>query len=172
VTAAVLPSRGDHANLASSVDRPADRHRDSDCLIDFDIVRSGDDMPKMTNVVVSDDFNKITFTEGDQWRHELTLVSKYKATHVWRLGVNVPNGDRRRSVMPRIPGFQASFADRNCGDSQAAQQFSPDKDVSFRYTNSPFTRTTDWERLRDVVVSIFSIRRCRLAAVRRRRGSR
>jgi hypothetical protein len=125
VTAAVLPSRGDHADRASSVYRPADRHRDSDCLIDFDIVRSGDDMPKMTNVVVSDDFNKITFTEGDQWRHELTLVNKYKATHVWRLGVNVPNGDRRRSMMPRIPGFQASSADRNCGDSQAAQQFSP-----------------------------------------------
>jgi len=53
-------------------------------ILDFDIVRSGDNMPKMTNVVVSDDFTSITFTEGDQWRHELTLVNKYEASHVWR----------------------------------------------------------------------------------------
>jgi hypothetical protein len=53
-------------------------------ILDFDIVRSGDNTPKMTNVVVSDDFKTITFTEGDQWRHELTLVNKYEASHVWR----------------------------------------------------------------------------------------
>jgi len=41
-------------------------------------------MPKMANVVMSDDFMSITFIEGDQWRHELTLKNKYEATHVWR----------------------------------------------------------------------------------------
>ncbi len=55
-----------------------------DHIIGFDIVRSGDNMPKMTNVVISDDSRTITFTEGDQWRHELRLANKYEATHVWR----------------------------------------------------------------------------------------
>jgi len=41
-------------------------------------------MPKMTNVVVSSDFSSLTFTEGNQWRHELALVNKYEAKHVWR----------------------------------------------------------------------------------------
>ena len=53
-------------------------------ILDFGVVRSGDDMPKMTNVVVSADFASLTFTEGDQWRHELTLVNKYESKHVWR----------------------------------------------------------------------------------------
>ena len=53
-------------------------------ILDFDIVRSGDNMPKMTNVELSDNFASLTFTEGDQWRHELTLKNKYEATHVWR----------------------------------------------------------------------------------------
>lgn len=53
-------------------------------ILDFDIVRSGDNMPKMTNVELSDDFRSLTFTEGEQWRHELTLKNKYEATHVWR----------------------------------------------------------------------------------------
>jgi hypothetical protein len=53
-------------------------------IVDFDIVRSGDNMLKMANVVVSADFRSITFNEGDQWRHELTLKNKYEATHVWR----------------------------------------------------------------------------------------
>lgn len=52
-------------------------------ILDYDIVRSGDNMPKMTNIEVSDDFSSITFTEGDRWRHELTLNNKYEATHVW-----------------------------------------------------------------------------------------
>jgi hypothetical protein len=52
-------------------------------ILDFGVVRSGDDMPKMTNVVVSGDFASLTFTEGDQCRHELTLVNKYEAKHVW-----------------------------------------------------------------------------------------
>ena len=51
---------------------------------DYDIVRSGDNMPKMTDVDLSDDFKTLKFTEGDQWRHELTLNNKYEATHVWR----------------------------------------------------------------------------------------
>lgn len=50
---------------------------------DFDIVRSGDNMPRMANVNLSDDFKSLTFTEGDRWRHELTLKNKYEATHVW-----------------------------------------------------------------------------------------
>ena len=53
-------------------------------ILDFDIVRSGDDMLKITNGELSDDFKSLTFTEGDQWRHELTLKNKYEATHVWR----------------------------------------------------------------------------------------
>ncbi len=55
-----------------------------DQIVDFNIVRSGDDMPKMTNVVISDDFKAIMFTEGDRWRHELRLINKYEATHIWR----------------------------------------------------------------------------------------
>lgn len=48
-------------------------------ILDFDIVRSGDSMPKMTNIAVSDDFRSLTFNEGDRWRHELTLNNKYEA---------------------------------------------------------------------------------------------
>ena len=55
-----------------------------DHILDFDIVRSGDDLPKMTGVLISDDFKSLSFTEGDQWRHELRLKNKYEATHVWR----------------------------------------------------------------------------------------
>ncbi len=51
---------------------------------DVDIVRSGDIRPKMSNVVFSEDFRKVTFVEGDRWRHALTLKNKYEATHVWR----------------------------------------------------------------------------------------
>ncbi len=51
---------------------------------DFDIVRSGDNMPKMTDVVMADDFGSLTFTEGAQWRHELTLKNQYEVAHVWR----------------------------------------------------------------------------------------
>ena len=50
----------------------------------FDVVRSGENMPKMTNIVISDDSTTLTFTEGNRWRHELTLKNKYEATHVWR----------------------------------------------------------------------------------------
>ncbi len=50
---------------------------------DFDIVRSGDSA-KMKNVVISKDHKTVTFIEGDQWRHELKLVNKYEATHIWR----------------------------------------------------------------------------------------
>lgn len=50
---------------------------------DFDIVRSGDNMPPMTDIYLSRDFRSLTFTEGNQWRHELTLKNKYEATHVW-----------------------------------------------------------------------------------------
>jgi len=55
-----------------------------DHILEFEVVRSGDDAPKMTNVVISDDFKSISFNEGDQWRHELTLVNKYEASHLWR----------------------------------------------------------------------------------------
>jgi hypothetical protein len=50
----------------------------------LDIVRSGDNFPKLANAAMSDNFATLTFTEGDQWRHELTLKNKYEATHVWR----------------------------------------------------------------------------------------
>jgi len=50
--------------------------------LDFRIVRSGENMPNMTNIEVSDDFSFLTFTEGDRWRHELTLYNKYEATRV------------------------------------------------------------------------------------------
>ncbi|MGF1633886.1 MAG: hypothetical protein ACFCVE_08570 [Phycisphaerae bacterium] len=50
----------------------------------FNVVRSGDGMPKMSHVVLSDDSATLAFTEGDRWRHELTLNNKYEATHVWR----------------------------------------------------------------------------------------
>ena len=53
-------------------------------IIDFDIVRSGDNVSAMNNVVLSDDFKTLTFTEDDQSRHELTLTNKYEAIHVWR----------------------------------------------------------------------------------------
>ena len=51
---------------------------------DLDIVRSGDNMPKMTNVSLSGDSKTLTFTEGEQWQHELTLTNKFEAVHVWR----------------------------------------------------------------------------------------
>jgi hypothetical protein len=53
-------------------------------ILHLDIVLSGDVMPKMTNVVVSGDFASLTFTDSDRWRHELTLVNKYEAKHIWR----------------------------------------------------------------------------------------
>ena len=53
-------------------------------ILDINIVRSGDNMSKMTNIELSDDFASLAFTEGDQWRHELTLKNKYEAIHVWR----------------------------------------------------------------------------------------
>lgn len=52
--------------------------------IDSYIVQSGDGMPKMTNVEATDDFRTLAFSEGDRWRHELTLKNKYEATHLWR----------------------------------------------------------------------------------------
>ncbi len=52
--------------------------------LNFEIVRSGDNNPKMSKIVISDDFRSLAFTEGDRWRHELTLNNKYEATHVWR----------------------------------------------------------------------------------------
>lgn len=51
-------------------------------ILDYKIVRSGDNMPEMTDIVMSDDYSSLTFTEGDRWRHELTLNNKYEATHV------------------------------------------------------------------------------------------
>ena len=55
-----------------------------DGIQDLDIVRSGDDMPKMSNVTPSDDLRGLTFSEGDRWRNELTLKNKYEAKHVSR----------------------------------------------------------------------------------------
>jgi hypothetical protein len=80
-----------------------------DHILEFDIVRSGDDMPKMTNVVVSDDFTSITFNEGNQWRHELRLVNKYEASHVWRHLDNdsVWKTDTLHKLIPASPDQRA-----------------------------------------------------------------
>lgn len=51
---------------------------------DFDIRRSGDNVPPMSNVAVSDDFHTLKFEESDQWLHELEIVNKYEAWHVWK----------------------------------------------------------------------------------------
>ena len=51
---------------------------------DFFTVRSGDKNRNIANVEFSDDFKTLTYTEGDKWRHELTLKNKYEATHVSR----------------------------------------------------------------------------------------
>ncbi len=53
-------------------------------LADAGIVQSGENFPKIRDFVVSADFKKITFAGGDQWLHELRLVNKYEALHVWR----------------------------------------------------------------------------------------
>jgi hypothetical protein len=50
------------------------------------------------------------------------------------------------------PFRQALLAGANDGP-WAAWQVSPDKSVIFRCASSPFTNPTDWERLRDVVVT-------------------
>lgn len=50
----------------------------------FDIRRSGDNVPSMNNVSISDDFRVMKFDESGHWHHELRLVNKYEAHHVWR----------------------------------------------------------------------------------------
>lgn len=52
--------------------------------LDVAVVLYGDDMPEMTNLEATDEFRTLSFTEGDRWRHELTLNNKYEATHVRR----------------------------------------------------------------------------------------
>lgn len=83
-------------------------------ILDFDIVRSGDNMPKMTNVVMPDDCGSLTFTEGDRWRHELTLKNKYEATHVWR---DLTNGSVWRTEtlhkLRRATPEQRAFTQQN-----------------------------------------------------------
>ncbi len=66
-------------------------------------------MPKMTNVVVSGDFASLTFTESDQWRHELTLVNKYEAKHVWRHldNTTVWQTDKLHKLIRATPAQQA-----------------------------------------------------------------
>lgn len=48
------------------------------------VIRYGDKSSKATNVTVSDDCMSRSFTEDDQWRHELTLTNKYEAKHKWQ----------------------------------------------------------------------------------------
>jgi hypothetical protein len=47
---------------------------------DLKIIRSGGGMPKMSDVMTSDDHRTLSFTEGGDIRHELTLQNKYEAT--------------------------------------------------------------------------------------------
>jgi len=85
----------------------------------LDIARSGDDMPKMTNVTVSDDRRELTFNEGDRWRHELTLTSKYEAKHVWRETEtgNVWQTDALHKLIRATPA-QRAFTERKPDDLQ------------------------------------------------------
>jgi hypothetical protein len=46
-------------------------------------LRSGDPTTKMHSVSLSDDCRVLTFKEGKQWVHKLTLKSKYEALHEW-----------------------------------------------------------------------------------------
>lgn len=98
VNEAVLQMQGDHDLSDTKWDTsPFTRetwlsHWESDTgfwmvishVSEFEIVRSGDNPASMTNIEISDDFRSLTFTEGDDWKHELTLDNKYEARHVWR----------------------------------------------------------------------------------------
>jgi hypothetical protein len=49
----------------------------------LDVWRSGNPPEKMQAASLSDDFKNLTFREGGQWRHTLTLDDKYGLTHEW-----------------------------------------------------------------------------------------
>ncbi|MDG3002321.1 hypothetical protein [Paludisphaera mucosa] len=47
----------------------------------LDVHRSGYPPEKMQAASLSGDFTRLTFREGERWRHTLTLVDKYELTH-------------------------------------------------------------------------------------------
>jgi hypothetical protein len=47
------------------------------------ILRSGDPTTKMHSVSLSNDYRVLTFKEGNQWIHSVTLKNKYQASHEW-----------------------------------------------------------------------------------------
>jgi len=47
------------------------------------VLRSGDPTINMHSVSLSDDGRVLTFKEGKQWVHKLTLKNKYEASHEW-----------------------------------------------------------------------------------------
>lgn len=49
----------------------------------YDIVQSGQPRSNVHSVSVSSDFRVLTFKEGDQWLHKLTLKNKYEASYEW-----------------------------------------------------------------------------------------
>jgi len=49
----------------------------------FDIWRSGHPPTRMQAASVSDNFRVLKFEEDGRWRHTLSLVNKYEATHEW-----------------------------------------------------------------------------------------
>lgn len=49
----------------------------------YDIVQSGQPRSMVHAVSVSSDFRVLTFKEGDQWLHTLTLKNKYEASYEW-----------------------------------------------------------------------------------------
>ena len=99
VEAAVTEMRGEHDLTGSRWDASPfspetwDGHWENDTgfwLVinsygrSFKTVRSGRDMPEMSDIQVSDDHRELTFHEGNRFRHEMTLLNKYEARHVWR----------------------------------------------------------------------------------------
>ncbi|MGB0578365.1 MAG: hypothetical protein ACPGVU_01565 [Limisphaerales bacterium] len=49
----------------------------------FDIIQSAQPREKVHSVSISSDFSELSFKEGDQWLHTLTLKNQYEASYEW-----------------------------------------------------------------------------------------
>jgi hypothetical protein len=49
----------------------------------FQVIRSGDNPPRIDAMALSEDNKVLKFNEGENWTHTLTLKNKYEATHEW-----------------------------------------------------------------------------------------
>jgi hypothetical protein len=49
----------------------------------MEVWRSGNPPTRMQAGTLSDDLKTLTFQEGNQWRHTLTLTNKYESSHEW-----------------------------------------------------------------------------------------